>query len=173
MKYIPLAVFVVLACFLFKGLSLNPKELPSKLLDKPVPQFTLPSLLNESDSLTTTNFKGKISLLNVWATWCFACQDDHVFLMKLAKQGVNIIGLDYKDNRKQALNWLRSRGNPYQAIGFDKLGRVAIDLGVYGTPETFLIDEKGIIRYRHVGVLNDQTWRDLFMPRIKQLSNHE
>jgi len=173
LKFIPLLVFALLGAFLFKGLYLEPRKLPSNFLDKPVPDFYLPGLNSGDKGLSQADFKGQYSLLNVWATWCMACRDDHGFLMDLASKGVVIFGLDYKDDRQSANQWLQSLGNPYKAIGFDKPGRVAIDFGIYGTPETFLIDAKGIIRYRHVGVLNQQTWQESFVPvinRLKELS---
>lgn len=170
MKYAPLALFLFLAGFLLKSLYLNPRLLPSNLLNKPLPQFSLESLTSP-EHLSNQNVMGRVSLLNVWATWCLECRKEHEFLMELAHRGVRLYGLDYKDDRNQANAWLQALGNPYQAIGFDKHGLLAIDLGVYGAPETFLIDKEGIIRYRHVGVLDEHVWAQQFKPRIKRLSN--
>lgn len=166
----PLLLFLVIAVFLLIGLFHDPRKLPSALLDKPIPEFKLSGLNSAQEVLTQDSFKGHISILNVWATWCFACRDDHQFLMELASTGFPIYGLDYKDSKRAAISWLDNYGNPYQGIGFDKEGRVAINLGVYGTPETFLIDKNGIIRYRHVGILNQKAWQENFLPIIEQLN---
>lgn len=114
---------------------------------------------------------GQIALLNVWASWCAACVDEQVFLMQLSREALPIYGLNYKDKTNDARRWLSEWGNPYKAIGEDKAGKVAIDLGVYGAPETFLIDKKGLIRYRHVGVLDEKAWLSDFLPLIKRLQD--
>ena len=168
-RLIPFVMFVGLAVFFWRGLSLDPQNLPSAHLGKPLPEFRLVSLVDPSSQLTASSLKGHITLLNVWASWCEACTDEQAFLMNLAKQGVLIYGLNYKDNPLNAKEWLETWGNPYQLVGEDIHGRVAIDLGVYGAPETFLIDKAGIILYRHVGVLNSSVWQQEFLPRIKQL----
>jgi cytochrome c biogenesis protein CcmG, thiol:disulfide interchange protein DsbE len=170
LRLTPLVLFIGISIFLFIGLGNDPKKLPSALLDKHIPEFSLNGLQKNSPVFTQNTLKGDISLLNVWATWCFACRDDHQFLMELAETGFPIYGLDYKDNKRGAIAWLDAYGNPYKAVGFDKKGKVAINLGVYGTPETFLIDKHGVIRYRHVGILNKRAWQDKFLPIIKQLT---
>ncbi|MFA5960100.1 MAG: DsbE family thiol:disulfide interchange protein [Tatlockia sp.] len=167
-RLIPIALFVGLLFFFWRGLSLEPHKLPSVLLNQPLPAFTLPAL-NQEGFLTPERMKGHIALLNVWASWCAACVEEEVFLMQLAREGVPIFGLNYKDTTKDASLWLSEWGNPYQIIGQDKKGLVAIDLGVYGAPETFLIDKKGIIRYRHVGILDEKAWKTQFLPRMAQL----
>jgi cytochrome c biogenesis protein CcmG/thiol:disulfide interchange protein DsbE len=164
--WLPLLVFVFVSGFLFKGLYLDPKKLPSTYIGKQIPKFSLSGISTEH-GLSSADFHKQWSVLNVWATWCLACRDDHKFLMELAATDFPIYGLDYKDDKVQAVSWLESLGNPYRAIGFDKLGNVAIDFGVYGTPETFLVDKYGVIRYRHVGVLNKSIWQEKFLPIIR------
>lgn len=166
---IPLAVFLSLSFFLWRGLSLDPRKIPSPLIEKPIPEFSLPRLSDENGVFSTAQLKGQVSLLNVWATWCLACRDEHQSLLDIAREGVTIYGLDYKDNRQDALQWLNALGDPYQAIAFDGDGRVAIDWGVYGAPETFLIDKKGIIRYKHVGMVTAAVWKKRLGPLYRQL----
>jgi cytochrome c biogenesis protein CcmG/thiol:disulfide interchange protein DsbE len=168
-RIIPLFIFFILVVFLWRGLSLDPQKLPSAKLGSPLPSFQLTVLGRANVKLTPDVFIGHVSLLNVWASWCAACIDEQVFLLKLAQDGVLIYGLNYKDTRDEATQWLAEWGNPYQLIGEDIDGKVGIDLGVYGAPETFLLDKKGIIRYRHVGVLNKRVWQEEFMPLIHQL----
>jgi cytochrome c biogenesis protein CcmG/thiol:disulfide interchange protein DsbE len=164
---IPLVVFVLLAGLLWQGLGHTSAILPSVLVGKPVPPFKL-TAINDTRQLYTQEIfpKGQLSLLNVWATWCVACRYEHGFLLRLAQQGVPIYGLNYRDRRESAQTWLRDFGNPYRLTLFDGDGRTAIDLGVYGTPETYLIDQNGIIRYRHVGVLDKYVWEREFLPRM-------
>lgn len=167
-RLIPFVCFILVAIFLWKGLSLNPQHLPSVKLGKPLPLFQLNQFGNEQ-VLNSAQLRGQVILLNVWASWCASCADEHVFLMQLSREGIPIYGLNYKDNEDEAQNWLKEWGNPYKRIGSDTNGRVAIDLGVYGTPETFLIDKDGMIQYRHAGPLNDQVWKKEFLPKINQL----
>ena len=164
----PLIFFIVLIGFLYRGLSLNPKELPSVEVGKALPSFELKSLTNDP-SFSPSTMRGRVSILNVWASWCPACTEEQSFLLDLKKQGFALYGLNYKDKRSAAKAWLDEWGDPYLAIGQDTKGLVAIDLGVYGAPETFLIDQKGMIVYRHVGVLNQAIWEQAFLPRIKRL----
>lgn len=169
-RLIPFVIFVALGFFLWRGLSLEPQKLPSAQLGKTLPSFQLASL--GKDKLFSPDvMKGRVSLLNVWASWCAACVDEQVFLMGLAREGVLIYGLNYKDKTESAQSWLKEWGNPYQAVGEDKSGKVAIDLGVYGAPETFLIDKQGRIRFRQVGILTEIAWQTDFLPRIKQLES--
>lgn len=168
-RIMPLLVFLLLAIFLWRGLALEPQKLPSVQIGQALPDFKLAELNSPQVSFTAKQLRGKISLLNVWASWCAACIDEQVFLMQLSKEGIPLFGLNYKDNSENAKQWLAEWGNPYQLIGEDSQGKVAIDLGVYGAPETFLIDQQGIIRFRHVGVLNEESWKRDFLPRIKQL----
>ncbi|QRN03450.1 DsbE family thiol:disulfide interchange protein [Legionella sp. MW5194] len=168
-RLLPFFIFVVLVLFFWRGLSLDPQKLPSSKLDHPLPVFKLPVLGHENEIMTSDRLTGQVSLLNVWASWCAACVEEQVFLLQLAKEGVPLYGLNYKDTSDQALKWLAEWGNPYRLIAEDAKGKVAIDLGVYGAPETFLIDRKGIIRYRHAGILDEANWKKEFLPRIKQL----
>lgn len=165
----PLVLFLALAALLYKGLALNPREVPSPLIGKPAPEFTLPELKDTSRQLSHTDFQGKVSLLNVWATWCVSCRAEHPLLMQLARQGVAIYGLDYKDSREDAQRWLQRFGDPYVANAFDADGRVGIDWGVYGTPETFVIDQQGIIRHKHIGPLTEEAIQREILPLIQQL----
>lgn len=168
--FLPLSVVVILGVFLFKGLSLDPQALPSALLDKPVPAFELPWLERPGQTLTQEVFKGKVSLLNVWATWCPSCRTEHPFLMELAvKRNIPIYGLDYKDEVAAANKWFAELGNPYVANIFDKKGSLGLDLGVYGAPETYIIDKNGIVRYRYVGPLNDAIWQESLLPVFNRL----
>ncbi len=167
---IPLAVFLGIVAFLFRGLGMDPKKVPSPLVDKPAPVFSLPQLKNETLTVSSEDFKGEVTLLNVWATWCVSCRAEHKVLMRLAKrEGVRIYGLNYKDTRPEAIKWLKFYGNPYVANAFDADGRVGIDWGVYGTPETFVIDKKGTIRYKHIGPISDQDARETLLPMIAEL----
>lgn len=170
-RLIPFVLFIVLALFLWRGLSLDPQHLPSVKMGKPVPMFSLPELDNDK-YLTNNALHGHVSLLNIWASWCPSCSDEQVFLLKLAREGMPIYGLNYKDDPDNARLWLSEWGNPYKRIGKDLDGKTAIDLGVYGAPETFLIDASGVIRYRYTGALNENVWEKEFIPRIKAL-NHE
>jgi cytochrome c biogenesis protein CcmG/thiol:disulfide interchange protein DsbE len=168
----PLAIFALLVAFLFRGLSLDPKLVPSPLVGKPVPTFTLTRLDNPAVTISDADFKGKVSLLNVWATWCVSCRREHETLVQLAKTGqVEIYGLNYKDNREDANRWLSQLGNPYVANAFDSDGRVGIDWGVYGAPETFIIDREGIIRHKHIGPLTDEIINDEILPLVAKLKS--
>lgn len=169
--FLPLVVVLGLGALLWRGLSIDPKELPSALVGKPVPNFELPWIERPGENLDQEIFQGEVSLLNVWATWCPACKDEHPFLMELADRGVRIIGLDYKDDLNAAKKWLRDLGNPYQATIFDQEGRLGLDLGVYGAPETFLIDQEGIVRLRHAGVVDETVWREKFLPLFDRYSS--
>jgi len=167
-QFLPVSLFFVLVFFLWHGLSLNPRALPSTRLNQPLPFFDLPELNNPALRFTSRTMKGSpMMLLNVWASWCIACAEEEVFLMKLAREGVVIDGLNYQDNPQDAAHFLAVYGNPYRHIGVDTAGRAGIELGVYGAPETFLIDEKGIIRYRYAGVLNEAVWREIFLPKMR------
>jgi cytochrome c biogenesis protein CcmG/thiol:disulfide interchange protein DsbE len=167
---VPLAVFLALAGLLFKGLSLNPREVPSPLIGKPAPAFSLPRLKSPDATFSDADLKGKVSLVNVWATWCGACRAEHPVLVELAKSGrVSMYGLNYKDDRTEALRWLQLYGDPYLANAFDADGRVAIDWGVYGAPETFVVDSQGIIRHKHIGPLTVEIVRDEILPLVEQL----
>lgn len=167
---IPLALFVGLVALLGIGLTLKPREIPSPLIDKPAPAFRLPQLHQPEASLSLADMQGKVWLLNVWASWCVACREEHPVLIDFARRGVlPIVGLNYKDKRPEALGWLKEHGDPYVVSIVDAEGRVGIDYGVYGVPETFLIDAKGRIRYKHIGPVTPEAIEREFMPRIKEL----
>lgn len=166
--FIPIVLFSLLVFFLWRGLALDPHVLPSVQIGKALPAFRLP-LLGTNQWFTPELLQGRVVLLNVWASWCTACIEEHAFLLKLAQTGFPIVGLNYKDDTQNAQNWLHTWGNPYQLIAEDKAGKLAIDLGVYGTPETFLIDKKGFIRYRHVGIVDEDVWQKEFLPCIEKL----
>lgn len=174
-RLLPLSLFVLLAWFLYQGLFLNPKKLPSVLINKKAPELTLPllSIDNEQESsyFSLRQMQGKVWLLNVWASWCQACQIEHAVIMDIAASGVAVIGLDYKDGPSQGRAWLKQYGNPYQRVLSDVSGRAAIDWGVYGAPETFVIDAKGMIRYKHVGPITQTLWRDTLQPIIEKISS--
>ena len=152
-RFMPLMIFIALVVVLAIGLTLNPRLVPSPLIGKPAPEFDLPLLLQEG-RFSNKDFIGQVTLLNVWASWCFACRQEHEVVKYLSSKGVRVIGLNYKDESADAKNWLNRLGNPYQQIAVDYDGRIAIDWGVYGAPETFLIDQNGIVRFKVVGPLS-------------------
>ena len=168
---LPLAIFFGLLWFMWKGLSLNPREIPSALLNKPVPTFSLPLLHDPSRSLGAADMKGKVWLLNVWGSWCVSCRYEHPVLNALAKKGViPIIGLNWKDRPEDAKSWLVKFGDPYQFSVSDIDGRVGIDFGVYGAPETFIVDKAGMIRYKHTGPISEAMMNDTLIPIIQGLN---
>ena len=165
---IPLVVFVVLVGFLWKGLALNPSEVPSPLIDKPAPAFSLQELENPAAKIGPADLRGKVWLLNVWASWCVSCREEHPVLLRFSKTGeVPIYGLNYKDQREDALRWLQQFGNPYVANGFDTDGQVGIDYGVYGVPETYVVDSSGTILYRYAGPLTSSDLENKILPLLK------
>ena len=169
----PLGLFLVLMVFFFYGLGLNPKLIPSPLIGQPTPEFALPKLSNPDDSFKHTDLKGEVSLLNIWATWCSSCRHEHPVLMKIAKSNeVPIYGLYYKDDPALGINWLKEYGNPYQENAVDEDGKVGIEWGAYGTPETFVIDQQGIIRHKHVGPISWRQWETELLPLINDLRNN-
>ena len=171
-RFVPLGVFLVLLVFLGIGLKLKPRELPSPLIDKPAPVFSLPTLAAPAQSISTRDLRGKVWLLNVWASWCVACRDEHATLVEMAKLGiVPIYGLDYKDKRAQALEWLDRFGNPYVASLSDAEGLVGIDYGVYGVPETFVIDKAGVIRKKFIGPVTPEAIRNEIVPLVARLNS--
>jgi cytochrome c biogenesis protein CcmG, thiol:disulfide interchange protein DsbE len=168
-KYlIPLAIFVVLAGFLAVGLKLNPREVPSPLVGKPAPAFGLPLLKDPTVQMTAAQMKGRVWVLNVWASWCVPCLAEHPYVTLLAKQST-VVGLNYKDRPEDATGWLRKHGDPYQAIVVDRDGRVGIDYGVYGVPETFVIDQDGVIRFKQIGPITPEVLQDKLLPLLKKL----
>jgi cytochrome c biogenesis protein CcmG, thiol:disulfide interchange protein DsbE len=170
-KLVPLLIFITLVIFLGIGLTRDPRLVPSPLIDKPVPEFSLPGLANADQQLGSSDLKGHISLLNVWASWCVACRAEHPVLLNLAKKNVvTLYGLNYKDNREDALRWLEYYGNPYVESAHDFDGKVGIDFGVYGVPETFIVDKQGVIRYKHIGPITEDTLKQNILPLIDKLS---
>ena len=167
-RFMPLIVFVALVALLAIGLTLNPRLVPSPLIGKPAPTFNLPLLLQEG-SFSNEDLIGHVTLVNVWASWCFACRQEHEVVKHLSRSGVRIIGLNYKDEPDNAKNWLDKLGNPYKSIAVDYNGRIAIDWGVYGAPETFLIDQQGIIRHKVIGPLSDKEKYDALMAVMNTL----
>ncbi|MCG8516717.1 MAG: DsbE family thiol:disulfide interchange protein [Pseudomonadales bacterium] len=169
--FIPVVLTVILGIVLFQRIGKDPTQLESAQIGKPVPAFELADLLDPSISHGSEALRGKGPfLLNVWGTWCPSCRDEHPDLIRLAEQqGVRIVGLNYKDERPLALQWLERLGNPYALSLFDPDGKLGFDLGVYGAPETFVIDGDGIIRYRHVGVVNQKVWSETLQPLMQQL----
>jgi len=171
MRFIlPFVVFIVLAVFLFRGLSLDPREVPSPLVGKPAPVFNLPQLHAPTKQFSSQDMKGKVWLLNVWASWCVSCVQEHPLLVELARQNVvPIYGLDYKDKSADALAWLNNKGNPYVLTVSDTDGRIGIDYGVYGVPETYVIDKQGVIQYKQIGPVTPQNLRDKILPLVAEL----
>jgi cytochrome c biogenesis protein CcmG/thiol:disulfide interchange protein DsbE len=169
-KTIPFIIlFILLGLLGWELFHSKPYELPSALIGENVPRFVLPNILPNQPTFTHHNFTGQVSLLNIWATWCEACTIEHSMLMKIKNDyHVPIYGIIYKDKVDDAITWLNQNGNPYERIGNDKKGDVAIDLGVYGTPETFVINAQGKIIYRHVGIIDQQIWDDILYPLIKK-----
>jgi len=168
---VPLVIFFVLVGFLYVGLSLDPREVPSALIEKPAPDFTLPTLLDPAKKTGSNDFKGKAYLFSVWASWCVSCRIEHPVLMELAKNtDIPIFGLNYKDQRGDAVRWLNKYGNPYTVSGYDINGRVGIDWGVYKVPETFIVGPKGIIHYKHLGPLSNEILERDILPLIEKLN---
>ena len=168
---LPLVVFAVLVVFLGIGLTLDPREVPSPLIGKPAPEFKLPALDQPQQVMTPADLRGKVWLLNVYASWCVPCRVEHPLFVDLARSGVvPIYGLNYKDKREDAQAWLDRFGNPYQRTLVDADGRVGIDYGVYGVPETFLIDKQGVIRYKQIGPVTAEALRDKIIPMVKKLN---
>jgi cytochrome c biogenesis protein CcmG/thiol:disulfide interchange protein DsbE len=167
---IPLALFAVLFAFLLVGLGLNPREVPSPLIGKPAPAFELVQLHQPEKKLATGDLKGQVWLLNVWASWCVSCRVEHPVLMELAKaKVVPIVGLDYKDKPDEGIAWLKQHGNPYDVSVIDRDGRVGIDWGVYGVPETFVVDKAGVIRHKHIGPVDAAALEKKILPLVREL----
>lgn len=168
--FLPLMVFLGVCLLLYLGLFRENKgELPSALLNQPLPAFQRVTVNDPKRQVSETDLKGTVALVNVWATWCISCRVEHPFLMQLAEQGVPIYGVDYKDDQAAAQTWLRELGNPYRFSISDPQGKLGIDLGVYGAPETYLIDRQGVIRYKHVGIIDEKVWNKTLRPRYQAL----
>lgn len=168
---LPLALFIVLVGFLLVGLRRDPHEVPSPLINKSAPDFQLPQLQQATATFSAKEMRGKVWLLNFWGTWCVACREEHPLLIQYAKTGVvPIYGVDYKDERAAALQWLDEFGNPYTLTAFDVDGRTSIDYGVYGAPESYLVDRNGVIRFKQIGPITEDVWQNKIMPLAKELN---
>jgi cytochrome c biogenesis protein CcmG/thiol:disulfide interchange protein DsbE len=170
---IPLGIFLALVIFLAVGLTLNPREVPSPLIDKPAPAFSAPTLADADKTLRREDLLGRVWVLNVWASWCGACREEHPLLVDFARRQptVTLIGLNYKDERAAGGEWLQRFGNPYTDSLFDPQGRIGLDYGVYGVPETFVIDRTGVVRYKHIGPLTPEVIRNDLEPLLKRLQS--
>ena len=167
---VPLAVFVVLVGFLAAGLTRDPREVPSPLIGKPAPAFTLAQLHDPDKTLAPADLRGQVWLLNVWASWCVSCRVEHPLLLELSKAGVvPVVGLDYKDKPDEGRAWLAQHGDPYRVSAQDVDGRAGIDWGVYGVPETFVIDKNGTIRYKHIGPVTAEALQKTIVPLVREL----
>lgn len=170
--WLPLILFLVLVCFFFVGLNLNPREISSPLINKPAPQFSGALIPGSTRHFNVEEMRGKVWLLNVWASWCSACRDEHDLLMEISKEhAIPIIGLDYKDVENDAIATLNKFGNPYEMVVSDADGRIGIDYGVYGVPESYLIDKKGIIRFKEIGTISRKSLEEKILPMARQLNN--
>ncbi len=171
MRFIlPFVVFIVLAGFLYVGLGLNPREVESPLIGKPAPAFSLPQLHEPDKNFSSQDMKGKVWLLNVWASWCVSCREEHPVLVELSRQNiVPIYGLDYKDKSADAELWLKKGGDPYVLSVSDTEGRIGIDYGVYGVPETYVIDKQGVIQYKQTGPITPQNLTEKILPLVAEL----
>ena len=167
---IPLAIFLVLVGFLARGLVLDPREVPSPLIGKAAPAFDLPLLAQPQQNFSPAAMRGKVWLLNVWASWCVSCREEHPLLVQFSRSGaVPLYGLNYKDARADGLRWLAQFGDPYVASAFDADGRVGIDYGVYGVPETYVIDKAGVIRYKQIGPVTPEALEKKILPLVREL----
>ena len=167
---LPLAIFLLIVFFLWRGLGLNPRAVPSPLIGKPAPAFTVPLLSDATRTLSAEGLRGQVYLLNVWGSWCVSCREEHPVLVELAKQQrIPLYGLNWKDKHEDAVAWLERFGDPYVASGVDRDGRVAIDFGVYGAPETYLIDREGVIRFKHTGPLTRAVIEEQILPLAAKL----
>jgi cytochrome c biogenesis protein CcmG, thiol:disulfide interchange protein DsbE len=171
---LPLILFILLSIFLWRGLSLKPQVIPSAMLNRSVPTFSLPDLFENHSIVSDKLMRGDVSLLHVWASWCLTCRAEHAYLMEIARtKHIPIYAIDYQDKRHLAQAWIHDFGNPYRAIAYDPKGELGLELGVYGTPETFVIDKKGVIRYKRVGEVNRKNWKESLFPLIQQLKQEE
>jgi cytochrome c biogenesis protein CcmG, thiol:disulfide interchange protein DsbE len=174
---IPIVVFVALGLLFVVAIvemqrgTYSPHNIPSPLIGKPLPSFSLPSLAEPGKTLTNDNFRGRAYLLNVWASWCVACREEHPLLVEMKRGRIPIVGLNYKDAREDALGWLKQWGDPYETSIADLPGRFGIELGVYGVPETFVIDREGVIRYKQIGPITPEVLESTLLPKLAELNN--
>jgi cytochrome c biogenesis protein CcmG/thiol:disulfide interchange protein DsbE len=169
-RLIPFLLFVVVVGFLGKGLFLDPHEVPSPLVGKSAPHFTAPLLGDAGKTFSNADMKGKVWLLNVWASWCAACREEHPLLLEMRAHNIPLYGMAYKDTDNDSLATLKELGNPYLAVATDTNGKIGIDYGVYGVPETYVIDRMGVIRYKQIGPITEDALRDKILPLLKELS---
>lgn len=168
---LPLSIFIILVGFLGYGLQLNPREVPSPLIDKTAPPFRVAQLQAAEKTISPEDMKGQVWLLNVWASWCVSCRQEHPLLVELSRQKVvPVVGLNYKDQRDAGIAWLNEHGDPYILSAYDLDGRVGIDYGVYGVPETFVIDKNGVIRYKHIGPVTVEALEKKILPKVRELA---
>jgi cytochrome c biogenesis protein CcmG/thiol:disulfide interchange protein DsbE len=169
LRYVaPLAIFLIIGVFFFFGLGRNPNDVPSPLVGKPIPTFSLPGVIDPQDVLSTETLAGRVSLVNVWGTWCVECRHEHAFLLELKRAGVPIYGLNVRDERPAAIDWLAQLGNPYVSSGFDPDNEAGIEWGVTGAPETFLIGRDGTILHKHISPLTPRVWQSDFLPLLRE-----
>lgn len=169
---LPLAIFIVLVGFLAAGLRLKPREVPSPFIGKPAPAFRVAQLQAPDRTIGPEDLRGEVWLLNIWASWCVSCREEHPVLVELAKSKlVTMVGLDYKDEREAALSWLARNGDPYLLSAYDRDGKVGMDFGVYGVPETFIVDKAGIVRYKQIGPLTEAIVKEKIIPLVKVLND--
>ena len=170
---IPLGIFALIVAVLGVGLTLDPREVPSPLINKPAPDFSLPQLHLADQTISKKDMLGKVWMLNVWASWCVSCREEHANILALSRSGaLPVIGLNYKDERADGIAWLNRLGNPYQVSAYDRDGRIGIDYGVYGVPETYIIDKAGVIRYKRIGIVTPEVVRDKILPLVKELNGN-
>ena len=168
-KLIPLILFVVVVVFLYFSLNSNSSKLPSPLLGKMFPNIEAEDFYSDESVLLTNLFNDKMSLVNVWASWCVTCRQEHQMMMKIANNNdLQLIGINYKDTRANGERYLEVMGNPFDVIVFDPSGKIGLDLGVYATPETFLVNQKGVILFKHIGAIDSKVWEEGFIPYIKK-----
>ncbi|MGA8862639.1 MAG: DsbE family thiol:disulfide interchange protein [Gallionella sp.] len=169
-RFWPFIAFAILVVFLYIGLGRDPHEIPSPLINKPAPAFTLPQLYDPAKQFSSQEMKGQVWLLNVWASWCVSCREEHPVLMELSQQHiVPVYGLDYKDTNAEGEAWLREGGDPYTLVATDANGHVGIDFGVYGVPETYVIDKQGVIRYKQIGAITRENLQQKILPLVAEL----
>jgi len=168
-KFIPLILFVVIAIFLYFSLNSNSSKLPSPLLGKMFPNIEAKDFYSNESVLLADLFSENMSLVNVWASWCVTCRQEHQMMMKIANnKDLQLIGINYKDTRTDGEKFLEMMGNPFDVIIFDPSGKIGLDLGVYATPETFLVNQQGVVLYKHIGAIDSEVWEEDFIPRIKK-----
>lgn len=169
---LPIVIFIVLVTLLAIGLTINPRRVPSPFIDKPAPGLALPQLHAPDTLVSNEQFRGQVWVVNVWASWCGECKYEHRWLFELARH-TTLVGLNKEDARSNALRWLHELGNPYQVVAVDQDGKTSLDWGVYGVPETFVMDGQGIVRYKHIGAIDESALRDTLLPLIEKLKREQ